>query len=78
MQARTFPNILRETNYTTLKANIHEVHVWRLKLEESQAEADDGENADDVVRSLGDNENLDGVEEDKAAANVDPPPNDAA
>jgi hypothetical protein len=30
VQARTFPIILRETNYTTLKANKHEVQVWVL------------------------------------------------
>ena len=30
VQARTFPIILRETNYTTLKANKHEVQVWEL------------------------------------------------
>ena len=30
VHARTFPNILRETNYTTLKANKHEVQVWEL------------------------------------------------
>ena len=30
VHARTFPNNLRETNYSTLKAKMHEVQVWVL------------------------------------------------